>query len=240
MNNKKYIYLVMTLAIIGGFATMAPIIAMANQQGGGNNPEQGQVPAVVGRVSTINGNTITVISKQGFGNRDANTTFTVNTTNAQFLTGNTAIALSSISVGDTVTVQGVVTGTNVVATIIRDGKVGNGNASDNNQAMLQIQGNGQPVVAGTVSAINGLAISVTNSGNVAYIVDAANAKIVQGKNTILLSGVKIGDSVIVQGTVNGASISATTIIDANATAGQKTHLGFFGSIGQFFRNLFGF
>ena len=214
-------------------------MATAIRNGKGNQGGQGQGdsdrmnPAVVGKVSAISGNMLTVISRQGMGNTA--TTFTVDATNAKLLRGNTAITLSDIAVGDNIAVQGTITGTNVVATTIRDGKVGNGNKSDNNKALLQIQGNGQPIIAGTVSAINGSTLTVANA-NVSYMVDATNAKIVQGKNTILLSGVKTGDSVIVQGTVNGVSVIASTIIDSNAT----THPGFFSSIGQWFRHLFGF
>ena len=198
------------------------------------------MPAVVGKVSAINGTTLTVISQKGFNEATTNTTFTVDTAHAALLRGNTAITLSDIAIGDTVIVQGTVTGTAIAATTIRDGKVGNGNKSDNNQALLQIQGNGQPVIGGTISAINGSTLTVTNSSNVTYTVNAATAKIVQGKNTILLSAVKVGDSVIVQGTVNGTAVTASTIVDTNVAAGKSIHMGFFGSIGQFFRHLFGF
>jgi hypothetical protein len=207
-------------------------------------------PIVVGKVSAINGNILTIISQQGFNRAAHNTTatITVDATNAKLLRGNTTITLSSIAVDDNIVVQGILTGTNVVATIIRDGKVGNGNEGDNNQALLQIQGNGQPVVGGTVSTINGSTLTITNSSNVTYTVDTTNAKIVQGKNTISLSSMKIGDLVIVQGTVNGTTITASTIIDqansANALVtnkeGKQNGFGFFGSIGQFFRHLFGF
>jgi hypothetical protein len=261
MNTQKYIFLIVVLAIVCSFAVTAPLLASANQQGlginldvnlgqGKTNPDgknnQGMMdldimmPALVGKVSAINGNMLTVVSNTDSNGNTTTATFTVDTTNAKLLRGNAAITLSNIAVGDNVVVQGTTTGTNVVATIIRDGKVGNGNEKDNNQALLQIQGNGQPVVAGTVLAINGLAITVTNSSKVTYTVDATNAKIIQGANTIFLASVKIGDSVIVQGVVNGTAVAASTIIDTNATAGIKAHVGFFGSIGQWFTHFFGF
>lgn len=229
--------------VVRGTITGTNIVAttirvVQNNQGEGDSNRMN--PIVVGKVSVINGKILTVISQQETNNTA--TTFTVDATNAKLLRGNTTIKLSDITVGDNVVVQGTLTGTNVVATLIRDGKVGNGNGSDNNQALLQIQGNGQPIIAGTISAINGSVLTVTNT-NAVYSVDAANAKIVQGKNTISLSGVKTGDSVVVQGTVNGTSatastipVTASTIIDSNAT----THLGFFASIGQWFKHLFRF
>jgi hypothetical protein len=210
------------------------------------------MPNLVGKVSAVNGNILTVISKQGFikTTPEAATTFTVDATNAKILRGNKAIKVSDITVGDNIIVQGTITGTNVVAAIIRDGKVGEGkvsggkvgvgNSNDNNQALFQIEGNGQPIVAGTISTITGSTITITNSGNVTYTIDATNAKIIQGKNNILLTGVKIGDLVIVQGTVNGTSVIASTIIDQTGSQSVNANFGFFSSVGQFFKRLFGF
>jgi len=251
MNTQKYTFLILTLAVIGSFVLVSPVLANNNQQGE-NEQKKGIVkdesdsnrmmPAVVGKVSAINGNILTVISKNK-NSATASTTFTVDVANAKLLRGNTTITISDIAIGDNVIVQGTVTGTNVIATIVRDGKVGNGNENDNNQALLQIQGNGQPIVAGTISVINGNTITITNTGNVTYTIDATNAKIVQGKNTISISGVKVGDMVIVQGTVNGTSVVASTIIDQaklTNTIEEKKNVGFFGSIAQWFRRLFRF
>lgn len=209
-----------------------------NHQGGVDSDKI--MPAVVGKVTAISGTTLTVVSNKGSDESDVNTTttFTIDTSHATFLRGNTTIMLSDIAIGDTVIVQGTVTGANVVATTIRDGKMGNGN--DNNQALLQIKDNGQPVIGGTVSAINESTLTVTNSNHITYTVDTTNAKIVQGKNTIALAGVKVGDSVIVQGAVNGTSVAASTIIDSNVAVGQKTHMGFFASMRNWFAHLFGF
>jgi len=270
MTTKKYILLIATFLTVGVLSLSATALAVENQQRGGaglgkemKNNQSGDMvgrglrinddkmtPNVVGKVLAKNGNMLTVVSKQGFYNKDGSaktTTFTVDTTNAKILRGQTAITIADVAIGDNVVVQGTITGTNVVATIVRDGKVGEGNddKDGNNQAMLQIQGNGQPVVAGTVSAISGSTITITNSGTATYTVDATNAKILQGKNTITISGIKVGDSIMVQGTVNGTFIAASTIIDqvklaAKAGIGQKPKMGIFGSVGQFFRRLFGF
>ena len=237
---------------VQGTITGTNIVATIIRDGKDGKGDQGEMdsgkmmPVAVGKVSAINGNTLTIISKQGLNKTasDVTTTFTVDVTNAKLLRGNTVITLSDIAVGDNIAVQGTITGTNIVATIIRDGKIGNGNEGDNNQALLQIQGNGQPIVAGTISAINGSTITITNNSNVTYTINATDAKIIQGKNVISLSAVKTGDSVIVQGVVNGTSVTASTIIDqakpVSTTVGQNKRTGFFGSIGQFFKHLFGF
>jgi len=201
-------------------------------------------PDVVGKVSVISGNILTVVSNKKQNTTTA-TTYTVDVTNAKILRGETTITVADIAVGDNIVVQGTVTGTNVIATTVRDGKVGNGNKGDNNQALLQIQGNGQPVVAGKITVISGSTITiVTTSGSITYTVNASSAKIIQGKNTISLSDLKTGDLVIVQGAVNGTSITASTILDqasqSNKPGEGKPQRGFFGSIWQFFRGLFGF
>lgn len=219
--------------VVKGTVTGTNVVATTIRAGQSKNDETDSNrmrPNVVGKVSAINENILTVISKQ--------TTFTVDATNAKLLRGNTTITLSNIAIGDTIVAQGTITGNNIVATIIRDGKVGNGNNDDNN-ALLQIQGDGQPIVAGTISVIDGSTLTIANS-NVTYTVNAANATIVQGKNKILLSGLKVGDSVIIQGTVNGTSITASTIIDQANSTREVKRLGFFSSIGQWFRRLFRF
>lgn len=240
------------LVTVQGTVTGTNVVATTIRDikiGGGANDQERIMPNIVGKVSAINGKILTVII-QNKNNPTSSTTFTVDATDAKILRGETQITLNDVAVGDTVVIQGAVTGTNVVATQIRDGKVGNGKneQNNNNQALLKIQGNGQPVIAGTISAINGSTLTVVNS-NVTYTVDATHATIYRGGNTIQLSGVNTGDLVIVQGTVSGTSVSASTVIDqskptSTATAtnpGQsKKQMGFFGSIGQFFRHLFGF
>jgi hypothetical protein len=228
---------------------VATVIKVSNMKKSEVNSDK-MTPNIVGKVSAISGNIVTVISKQGFmkATPKATTTLTVDATNAKILRGKTEIKVSDIAVGDNVVIQGTITGTNVVATLIRDGKVGEGksgegNSNDNNQALLQIEGNGQPIVAGTVSTIAGSIITIANSSNVTYTVDATNAKIIQGKNIILLSGVKTGDLIIAQGTINGTSVVASTIIDQTkqgAKLNSEPKRGFFGSMGQFFRHMFGF
>lgn len=241
MKNKKYLSLVIATAVAGSFAFAAPLFASDDLNIKAGISENMMDSNIVAKVSGISGNTLTVVSQQG-SDENANqspVTYTVNIANARLVRGNTAIAASNIAVGDTVIIQGTVTGTNVVATVVRDGKIGNGNEGDgNNQALLQIKDNGQPIVAGTIRTISGSSITIANSSNVVYTIDAANAKIVQGKNAIPFSGMKIGDSIIAQGSVNGTMVVASTIIDTTAASGTTRH-GFFSSIGSFFRRLFG-
>ena len=223
-------------------------------------------PGVFGTVSAINGNVLTVASKQWSkpvaGATTAPTTspitYTVDATSATITKNGSAGSIASILTGDTIMAQGTLTGTNLVATTIRDGQMGMGMrgisgspvAGNHPAKTSPITGNGQPVVAGTVTAVNGSTLTITNKSNVVYTIDASSAKIVQGQNTISASNIATGDMVVVQGTVSGNSIVASSVIDqakpasttatGSTTTTPQTHRGFFGSIGHFFSNIFGF
>lgn len=268
MNLKRYVSVGILGTALLAAAVAIPAFADTNTpppnpsgwqggQGMGHGP--GMVgmmrPGVVGKVSAVNGDILTVAGRQGFGSTSVATTFTVDATNAVVKKNNATSTVSSIAVGDTVAVQGTVSGTNVTATMIRDGvgmmggRRGPGGmgprSATSTPPTSPVVGNGQPIVAGTVSAISGSTVTINNKSNVQYTIDASNAKILEGQNTIALSSVAVGDSVVVQGTVNGTSVTATTIIDqshgstSTPTSGGQ-HVGFFAGIGQFFMHLFGF
>lgn len=82
---------------------------------------KGHKPAAFGTVTAINGNLITLTSKI----KGATTTYTVDASSATITKGigtsTTAIAVSGITVGDRLVVQGTVSGTAITATTIRDG-----------------------------------------------------------------------------------------------------------------------
>ena len=77
-----------------------------------------QKPAVSGSVTAVSGTTISVTGTDG-------TAYTVDASSAQFIKGGdtdgSTITIASIAVGDTVAVEGTLTGTNVVATKVIDG-----------------------------------------------------------------------------------------------------------------------
>jgi hypothetical protein len=260
MSNKKYVSVFAILASFLILVAAAPAFAQTTlPTNSGNSAWQGHMrgriggmmkPGVFGTVASVSGNIVTVNGKQGFGASATSTTYTVDATNATVTKNGTAGNLSSIVAGDTIMAQGTLTGTNLVATTIRDGQVGMRGGPNGNKSGTQptsplaspIAGNGQPVIAGSVSAINGSSLTVTNKSNVTYTVDASNAKIVQGQTTISISGLTVGDLVVVQGTVNGNNVTASSVIDQKAptTTSTPAHKGFFGSIGSFFSHIFGF
>lgn len=227
--------------------------------------------AVVGTVTSISGNSITVTVKGHQGeDRPKSTstitslTYVVDATNAAIKKNGATSTVSSILVGDMVVVQGTVNGTNIVATTIRDnnkigkqddnklnegGKKGdeNGRSTSTPPAFV---GNGQPIVAGKILTVSGNSITVTTASNITYTVDATNAKIFKDSKIVTVGSLVARDTVIVQGGINGSSVTATTIIDKSvvnpvnppANSGDKEQVrgGLFGNIGKFFMSMFGF
>jgi hypothetical protein len=230
---------------------------------------------VFGTVTAINGDTLTVTSKAwarpnstSTPAASASTVYTVDASNATIYKGSatTTVSVSSIATGDTVMVQGTVTGTNVAATIIRDGFPrpmggpmmppgkgfeGRGNGTST-PPVSPITGNGEPVVGGNITAVSGTMLTITNASNVTYTIDASAATLVKNGTSTAITNLAVGDSVIVQGTVNGTSVTASSVIDqgvkgtnATSTVKVKGGVGFgfggiFGAIGGFFQHLFGF
>ncbi|MFA6257563.1 MAG: hypothetical protein WC671_00950, partial [Candidatus Paceibacterota bacterium] len=135
MKNKKYIYSFIALATFLTLTSAVPVLADNNQSnngvgggfGGGrmfnrgNNNRGMMRGGLYGTVTAVNGNTITMTVKRGSDANAVTTTYTVDATNAKITKNNIAGTISSILVGDKIIVKGTLTGTNLVATKIRDG-----------------------------------------------------------------------------------------------------------------------
>lgn len=277
MYKNKYLLWVAAAGFVASAAVAIPVFAQT-QLGmpttAGVNPGMNGVhggprmaPGIFGTVTAISGDTITLSSRPFMRMPGATTTpssaapaptiYTVDASNAQVFDNGTSSSISSIAVNNMISVQGTVTGTNVAATMIRvggsmvrPGMRGFGRNSSSTNTSSPIQGNGEPVVGGNVTAISGTTLTVTNASNVTYTIDATSATIVKNGATSTIASVATGDSVIVQGTVNGTSVTASSIIDQgsgsnNGTSAGSLHtsgspLGFLSTIGGFFKHLFGF
>ena len=250
------------------FAQTTPTTPSASGWGKGGAHMTGRMPGVFGTVSAVSGTTLTVTAKMpqrpasgttsGATPAITTTTYTVDASSATVTKANAASSVSAIAVGDTVMVQGTVSGTSVTAKTIRDGVVpmtgkGPGMMGQRPQSGPTIQGNGQPVVGGSVTAVNGSTITVaTAQGNISYSIDASSATVNKGNATSSVSAIAVGDRVVVQGTVSGTSVTAASVIDSGAAASAGTPAdgqsggpkgpmgGFFGAIGGLFQRLFGF
>ncbi len=67
-------------------------------------------------------------------------------------------------------------------------------------------------VMGTVSAVNGNAITLTGKDGKTYTVEAGGATVTKNM-TVGLSEIKVGDTLMADGAVSGATVVATTIHD---------------------------
>ncbi|MFZ2049281.1 MAG: hypothetical protein WAV25_03235 [Minisyncoccia bacterium] len=168
--NRKYISAALAFATLASLAVAVPVFAETGTQPNQNDNSQGRKvgmmvrPAVMGTVSTINGNIITVTSRmkqKKTSTTIAPTTYTIDATSAVINKNGAVGTITSILVGDIISVQGTVTGTNVVATKIYDGLKGPNNRGPDEKSTEQgrpvgnpvFQGNGQPVVAGSISTV---------------------------------------------------------------------------------------
>lgn len=222
---------------------------------------------VMGTVTSVNGTTLVVSVLRGMASSTAPTSFTIDASSAAVIKNAATSTVSAISVGDRVMIRGTVSGTNVAATEIRDGAMmnafgrpsaegmqnrregqGRGDNGEGN-ALPAITGNGQPVVVGDVTSITGTSVVITNKSNVTYTIDASAAKILKSGNaSSTISNISVGDSIVVQGTVNGNSVAASSILDGGTKAAgagvEDTQApkarGFFGGVRTFFGRIFGF
>lgn len=233
-------------------------------RGGQNMPR----PVVVGTVATVMGNTLTINAKAWQHKNKTTTTaastvYTVDATNAVVTKAGASSTVSAITVGDQVVITGTITGTSVVATRIIDGKMSGrpempdrpkmGNAST---SMQFLPGNGNPVIGGSVTAMSSTTLTVTAKSGTVYTVTVGTATVQKagvGSTAATLSSIALGDTVLVQGTVQGTSVTASSIIDQGivgsvpSISGENEgdtksvgHQGFMGAIGGFFSHLFGF
>ncbi|HTP57197.1 MAG TPA: DUF5666 domain-containing protein [Candidatus Paceibacterota bacterium] len=233
---------VMVQGTVNGTSVTATTIRDGVMMGRG----PGQNRGVVGTVASVNGTTLTVTGRAP--KNGTATTYTVDASGATVTKNGASSTVSAIAVGDTVMVQGTVNGTSVTATTIRDGMPAKKPQGTPNPV---IQGNGEPVVAGSVTAISGSTLTIANKSNITYTIDASGATVVVKGASSSVSNVAVGDDVIVQGTVNGTSVVASSVIDQGGAAPTATtpwnhggapglHFGFFQGIGSFFKHLFGF
>ena len=74
-------------------------------------------------------------------------------------------------------------------------------------------------VAGTITAVNGSTITLTGKDGTTYTVDATKATISK-TSTIDVTGLSVGDTLMVGGTVSGSSVTADHIMDGAMPTGM--------------------
>ncbi len=195
---------------------------------------QGKMAANVhsGTVTAVNGTVITMSSKFG---ADLSV-YAVDVSTAKISKGvgisGTPMAVSDVKVGDRIMVTGSANGSSITASAVRD--LGPKTPVESFLGGLRFA---------TVTAISGTTITGTSvfaKSQVTFTIDASSASIAKGfslnGSTIAISEIKVGDQLIVNGTVNGTNIKATEIRDIGSgnalkAQGTGTGLGIFGRHG---------
>jgi hypothetical protein len=213
---KKFLALPAIGAAILGGGAIAGYTGLASAQTSATSTQTPSTqahrgPGVHGTVTAVNGSTITITQKMG-PNDATGTTYTIDASSAtvkKFTQGSApaTIAVSDIAVGDEIGAMGTVSGTSVAATEIMDGKMGMGFGGRG----MGGPGRGHGAI-GTVSAINGSTITLTGKDGKTYTIDAGSAT-VEKTITTSLSDVTVGDTIGVEGSVSGTSVTATKIMD---------------------------
>lgn len=72
-------------------------------------------------------------------------------------------------------------------------------------------------LVGTVAGISGTTLMVTGGSGTTYTVDASNATILNDNGISFFNDIGLGDTVSVQGAVDGTSVTATTVVDNPST-----------------------
>lgn len=222
MDIKRLAVPLLGAALVGGAVAGAGLTAMA---AGSTSPVQatsahpggpgGFGGGVMGTVTAVNGSTISVTGKDGG-------TYTIDAAGSsveKYANGSSStVDASSIAVGDTVMVNGSITTATMTAKSIRDG----------------FPESTPPAAVGKVTAVNGTTITLSGMARPAtkgaapvattYTIDASSATITKlsaptakgakpTEATISASNIAVGDMLMVEGTANGSSITATSITD---------------------------
>ena len=86
-----------------------------------------------------------------------------------------------------------------------------GTAATATVSSTRAKGSNNHGVAGTIVSINGNTITLTGKNGTTYMIDASAATISQ-ITTINVSGLSVGNTIMVGGTVNGTSVTAKSIM----------------------------
>ncbi|MFA5996501.1 MAG: hypothetical protein WC790_02150 [Candidatus Paceibacterota bacterium] len=193
--------------LVGGAVTaLATTASAANQDGTG--PAQsaqrvhGRGPGIGGTITAIQGSTITITDK-----RDAKT-YTIDASGAAMKkmsigTAPVTETLADLAVGEMIMARGAVSGTSVTATEVIEGDF----RFDGTRPM---QSN-RPGVIGTVTAVQGSTITVTNMDGTVHTVDASEA-IVEKHVSSSLSDITVGARINAMGDISGTSVKAKVIV----------------------------
>lgn len=93
---------------------------------------------------------------------------------------------------------------------------GEGVGSGQAKGKIHMNAVGQNMVMGTVTAISGTTITITDDKGVIYVIDASTATVgpgLHGQTGLSVANILVGDKVVVTGSVSGETKTAKTISD---------------------------
>ena len=80
-------------------------------------------------------------------------------------------------------------------------------AQNENSSKMSGHRTHMPIEIGTISAVNGTLLTINVKQGTTYTIDAANAKVEKNKTAITVSDIKVGDTVIIRGTITDANVT---------------------------------
>ncbi len=200
--------------VINGTNVVATMVIDADAKTDPKPADDEKREGIAGTVTAKSGTTLTVLGKNG-------TSYTVAAADAKIWKNKAeSTTLSSIAVGDSVVVQGDVSGSSVTAARIYAVRLPTANADGD--------------IRGTVTAVSGNTITILASGGATYTIDTDGAEFKSHKNKDAdINDIKVGTMITVDGDVNGSTIDAEMITETNVK------VGWFQRFGNFWKNLFG-
>ena len=175
-------------------------------------------PPLTGVITAINGGVLT-LQRQGPGGSG---TLTVDTTSATAFRGgpgakSSTLTLGALRVGERVMVRGTLSGSTVSATALAVQPAGPGRGQG--PAGRHPGGPGPGLLHGVITAINGGVLTLQRQGpggSGTLTVDTTSATVFRGgpgakSSTLTLGALRVGERVMVRGTLSGSTVSATAV-----------------------------
>ncbi len=195
-------------------------------QGGFGNGRRG----TIGTVDAIDGTSFTVTALAGPPDQSGSTsgsaassTIKVTTNDATTITKAVTGTLADVKVGDRIRATGTGSASDLTATSVNDQGLVSATANGRQGTRGQGAGGGFPgadnggsgaaarmFVSGTVAAVDGTKITVTTNDGTATVTTAADTTFTT-TDTVKVSDLAKGDTVVVQGETTGATVAATSI-----------------------------
>ena len=91
-------------------------------------------------------------------------------------------------------------------------------STSSGQATASLAAAHMPGVGGTVTAVSGNTVTVTGKNGTSYTINAGSATITKDE-TVAVSAIAVGDTVMANGTLSGTTLTATSLHDGKMPAG---------------------